>query len=86
MKNFHRETIHIYTVIFEPAVEGGYTVSVPALPGVITEGDTLSEARQRVKEAIRGYLTVLKKHDQSIPVEKKFDWGRPIAERIAVSV
>ena len=33
-----------YTVFFEPAPEGGYTVTVPAFPGCVTEGDTLEEA------------------------------------------
>ena len=30
-----------YTVVYEPAKEGGYVVTVPALPGLVTEGDTL---------------------------------------------
>ncbi len=33
-----------FTVFFEPAVEGGYVVTCPALPGLVTEGDTLAEA------------------------------------------
>ena len=41
-----------YTVIFEPATEGGYTVVVPALPGCVTEGDTLDEARKMTTEAM----------------------------------
>lgn len=40
-----KETVYTYTVLFEPAAEGGYTVTVPMLPGVITEGDTLEVAR-----------------------------------------
>ena len=34
-----------YTVLFEPAEEGGYVATCPALPGSVTEGDTLAEAR-----------------------------------------
>jgi len=34
-----------YTVIFEPGPEGGYTAIVPALPGCVTEGDTLKDGR-----------------------------------------
>ncbi len=34
-----------YTALFEPAEEGGYTVTVPALPGCITGGDTFEEAQ-----------------------------------------
>jgi predicted RNase H-like HicB family nuclease len=33
-----------YPVLLTPAAEGGYTVTVPALPGCITEGDTVEEA------------------------------------------
>jgi len=58
-----------YTVVFEPAEEGGYVVTVPALPGLVTEGDTLEEARAMVKDAIRGYLESLMKHGEEIPVE-----------------
>lgn len=39
-----------YTVIFEPQPEGGYTVYVPALPGCISEGDTLEEAEEMIKK------------------------------------
>ena len=58
-----------YTVIFEPAEEGGYVVSVPALPGCVTEGDTLEEAIEMVKDAISGYIASLKKHREPIPEE-----------------
>jgi predicted RNase H-like HicB family nuclease len=81
-----KATVYTYTVLFEPAAEGGYTVTVPMLPGVITEGDTLTEARERVKEAIRGYLKVLRKHREPIPKERKAEFERPITERVAVTV
>ena len=58
-----------YTAVFEPAEEGGYVVTVPALPGLVTEGDTLEEARAMVKDAIRGYLESLLKLGEEIPVE-----------------
>lgn len=81
-----KSTVYTYTVLFEPAAEGGYSVSVPLLPGVITEGDTLKEARERAKEAIRGYLKVLRKHRQPIPIEQRTAPVRPITERVAVTV
>ncbi len=56
-----------FTVIFTPAEEGGYVVTCPALPGLITEGDDLREARKMAREAITGYLEVLLKHGQPIP-------------------
>ncbi len=43
-------------VVFEPSDEGGYTVYVPSLPGCISEGDTLEEARENIREAIEIYL------------------------------
>ena len=46
-------------VILEPSDEGGYTVSVPALPGCISEGDNIDEALVNIKEAIELYLEPL---------------------------
>ena len=48
-----------YTVIFEPAEEGGYIVHVPALNGLTTEGDTLEEAKAMAMDAIKGYSETL---------------------------
>lgn len=59
-----------YTAIFEPAEEGGYVVTVPALPGCITEGDTFEAAVEMVKDAIKGYIESLKKHGEPIPKEE----------------
>lgn len=58
-----------YTAVFEPAEEGGYVVTVPALPGCITEGDTFEEATAMAKDAIEGYLSVLKEEGQKVPTE-----------------
>jgi antitoxin HicB len=38
--------------LFEPAEEGGYVVTRPALPGLVTEGDTLDDAREMARDAI----------------------------------
>lgn len=70
MKKKLSHTILEYTVIFEPAQEGGYVVSVPALPGCVTQGDTFEEAVSNIKDAMRGYLEVLKEERQPIPQEK----------------
>ena len=43
-------------VVLEPSDEGGYTVTVPSLPGCISEGDTKEEALANIKEAIDLYL------------------------------
>ncbi len=49
--------------------EGGYTVRVPALPGCITEGDTLEEAIANAREAILGWIEAARKHGEVIPEE-----------------
>ena len=59
-----------YTAIFEPAEEGGYTVSIPTLPGCISEGDTFEEAVAMIKDALQGYLEVLNQEGKEIPEEK----------------
>ena len=46
----------ILKILFEPSDEGGYTACVPALPGCISEGDSLEEARRNIREAIELYL------------------------------
>ncbi len=56
----HKEIIYQYEAIFEPN-EAGYTVIVPKLPGLVTEGDNLKEAREMAKDAIRCYLEALLK-------------------------
>ena len=51
---------YTFTMLFEPAEEGGYVVTCPALPGLVTEGNTLEEARQMAEDALRGYLESLR--------------------------
>jgi predicted RNase H-like HicB family nuclease len=60
-----------FTVLFAPAEEGGYVVRCPALPGLVTEEDTLEEARATAEDAIRGYLESLRKDGLSVPDDKK---------------
>ena len=71
-----------YTVLFEPAEEGGYVVTCPALPGLVTEGDTLDEARQMAKDAIRGYLESLHRDGEPIPSDR--EPTEPVKEHITV--
>lgn len=59
-----------YTVIFEPSEEGGYIVSVPSLPGCVTQGENFEEATVMIKDAIEGYLFVLKEEGEDIPQER----------------
>jgi len=49
--------------IIHPAEEGGYWAEVPALPGCITEGDTMEEVMANLKDAIEGWLDVANNRD-----------------------
>lgn len=69
MKKLVSKKILKYTAIFEPAQEGGYVVSVPTLPGCMTQGENFEEASKMIKDAIKGYLQVLKEEKQEIPEE-----------------
>ena len=48
-----------FKVILEPSDEGGYTVYAPSLPGCISEGESVEEALENIKEAIELYLELL---------------------------
>jgi antitoxin HicB len=52
---------YTYTVHLEPAEEGGYVVTVPTLPGCITQGETYEEALAMAEDCIRGFLEALVK-------------------------
>ena len=67
-----------YNAIFDPADEGGFTVTVPKLPGLVTEGDTFEEATRMVKDAIVGYLEVLKEAGEEIPEPDNNSFASPI--------
>jgi antitoxin HicB len=45
-----------YTVLLQPAPEGGYNVVVPAIPEICTYGETVQEARSMAEDAIRCFL------------------------------
>ncbi len=68
MKN-HEGRVHEYTAFFEANEHGGYTVTVPALPGLVTEGKGLEHARRTAKDAVRCYIEGLKKAKKPVPVE-----------------
>jgi predicted RNase H-like HicB family nuclease len=64
------KTIYHYNIILRPEPEGGFTVIVPALPGCVTYGKTLKEAKIMAYDAILGYLISLKKHREPIPSDE----------------
>jgi antitoxin HicB len=58
-----------FSVVLEPQEGGGFTVLVPALPEVVTEGDTEREALANAGEAIRAILAYRRDNDIPIPAD-----------------
>jgi len=56
-------------IVFElqPEVEGGYTVTVPSLPGCISYGETFEKAMEMIKDAMEGWLAVAREEGILIP-------------------
>ena len=73
---------YVFTVILHPdPEEGGYTVTVPSLPGVVTQGETLEEALAMAKEAIQCHVEGLVADGEPVPEERE----RPQAITIRVA-
>ncbi len=59
-----------YTIVLIPEPEeGGYSVIVPALPGCVTQGETIEEAIEMAKDAIAGWIAVAEEHGETVPEE-----------------
>jgi len=63
------ENAQSYQINLVPEPEGGYTVTVPLLPGCISYGTTIEEATENAKEAIELHLENLEAHEQPLPEE-----------------
>jgi antitoxin HicB len=57
-----------FDLVIVPEQEGGYSVFVPELPSVATQGETIEEARANAREAIEGYIEVM--HEDGLPIPK----------------
>lgn len=62
----NEKIIRYFTAFFEKNEDDGYTVTVPSLPGLVTEGRTFEEARKMAGDAIKCYLAGLKKAKEKI--------------------
>jgi antitoxin HicB len=72
-----------YNILLQLEPEGGYTVTCPSLPGLVTYGETLEEARTMAVEAIEAYLESLHAEDEPIP-ESDVVEPRPLVEPVRV--
>jgi len=69
-----------YTVMYESLREGGYQVIVPMLPGVITYGRDIDEAKEMARDAIQCYIEGLQKEKDVVPTEQSF-----LQEKLTIS-
>jgi len=72
-----------YAVVLEPELEGGFSVSVPALPEAHTQGETLEEALANAREVVLAVVTDRQKHGDPIPPS---DAETARLEHVAVSL
>jgi predicted RNase H-like HicB family nuclease len=49
-----------YLIVIHEDVSGGYWAEAPALPGCISQGETLEDLKSNIHEAIEGYLEVMR--------------------------
>jgi predicted RNase H-like HicB family nuclease len=59
------------SAVFEPQPDGGYTAYIPALPGCISEGETMQEAKKNLLDALEGYVAVANKRSLSLAKAKE---------------
>ena len=74
---------YTYTVLLQPEPGDGYTVTCPALPGLVTYGGTLEEARAMAADAIRGYIECLREDGEPIPDSDPAPV--PLVDRVSVT-
>ncbi|MEA2035426.1 MAG: type II toxin-antitoxin system HicB family antitoxin [Euryarchaeota archaeon] len=65
-----------YTILIYRAEEGGFWAEVPVLPGCYSQGETVEETMENVKEAIEAHLLALKEEKEEVPTEEEFVIGR----------
>ena len=72
-----------YTVLVYKDEEGGFWGEVPALPGCFSQGETVEETMENMKEAIEVHITALKEDLQEIQINKEFVIGNVSVTAIA---
>ncbi|HEY4504437.1 MAG TPA: type II toxin-antitoxin system HicB family antitoxin [Candidatus Paceibacterota bacterium] len=81
-KKIERKVLE-YVAVFEPDPKvGGFTVTIPALPGCISEGNTFEEALANINEAASLYLQTLRDERAEFPQESRGAVISPIYVRV----
>ncbi|OGN08644.1 MAG: hypothetical protein A3J46_03015 [Candidatus Yanofskybacteria bacterium RIFCSPHIGHO2_02_FULL_41_11] len=75
--------IYQYTAVFESDRKaGGFTVTIPALPGCISEGDNFEHALKNIQEAASLYIEVMQSKDFKMPMEERGVVIAPVEIRV----
>ena len=83
MKKLITHKAYQYTAIFEPDEKsGGFTVTIPTLPGCISEGDTFEDALKNIQEAASLYIEVMQKRRAEVPREERGIVIAPVEVRV----
>ena len=80
MKKGKMRKVQSFFAVFDPAVEGGYDVSVPDFPGCVTFGGTFEEAKEKAQEVLGLWIEELKSARRGIPNYVR----RPIVDEIEI--
>ena len=83
MKKRFTHAVYQYTAVFEPDEKlGGFTVTIPSLPGCISEGETFEESLANIQEAAGLYIEVMQKKKYEIPREGRGVVIAPVEVRV----
>lgn len=66
---------YLYPVVFEADEDGGFAVMCPAIPGCISQGDTVEEATENIRDAIMLCLADMRERGESIPLPTQVTTG-----------
>ena len=81
-----QETLYKLPLVLQPAAEGGYTVTCPILPELVTEGDTAREALSNVADALAALLEAYQHLGRPIPAVLKQDTKVLSGEAMGTSI
>lgn len=80
-------TVYKLPLVLEPQAEGGYVVTSPLLPELVTEGETVQEALQNANDALEAIIEAYKQVGKSLPyVLKPAQSDEPLWEETVLSV
>lgn len=85
-KNLEYYTSLPYRMVFYPSPEGGYAVEIPDLPGCISQGETLEEAKEMIEDAKRCWIADALRHGEPIPEPSEEEYSGRILLRAPKSL